>query len=744
MKFFRSIYRFFPLQLLIVHFKRNQVIILFWVLLLAIITGNLFSKIGVPALFLTPEYFGEIDFMSYFIYGLAFGSFIIAFNISSYIVNSHYFPFIATLTRPFIKYSLNNFIIPISFIVVYLIYSYDFQKYYEDIENTDIIINLLGFLFGTFLFFSISSLYFYATNKDIYKFLGIKESTFKGNLSKAIQNIVKKDFEWKKRKTPRDNIHSWRIETYIGRNFKIRRARDTKHYSRELIFRVLRQNHLNSAIFAVLIIITIVILGVFMDNPVFIIPAASSIILLFTLLIMFYSLMKSLFKEWSFVAIILFVMIVSFFTQNFFFDYRNSAYGLDYKKGKKLSKQDYYMALDYQNDYSKTVDILNNWKKKNTDPNNKNKKPKIVFVNASGGGMKAMLWAYYALAYADSTLDDKLIDNVFLITGSSGGMIGASYLRELYYQKQKGRNINYLSSNYVKNMHTDLLNPIAYSFSLNDWLFKFTRFEYKGQKYYKDRAYTFEEKLNQNTGFLLDKPISDYRKPEKNAEIPMMILTPTIINDGRRLIISSQDVSYFVANAFSRRGELLPNVEFRKMYRDCDADSLRFLTALRMNATFPYVAPIVALPGEPQLQVMDAGLRDTYGLSTSLQFLYIFRDWISFNTDGVVFLQLTEEESLKTRTDKRSIFLQFLQPMGTVYKNIFKIQGIHNRELIEFSNVWMKDNVEFVNLYLKGKEERISLSWHLTKREVDLAKSSFELEKNKLSLQLLDSLIDRQ
>ncbi len=40
---------------------------------------------------------------------------------------------------------------------------------------------------------------------------------------------------------------------------------------------------------------------------------------------------------------------------------------------------------------------------------------------------------------------------------------------------------------------------------------------------------------------------------------------------------------------------------------------MRLLTALRINATFPYVLPNVWLPSKPVIDVMDAGLRDNYG-----------------------------------------------------------------------------------------------------------------------------------
>ena len=51
--------------------------------------------------------------------------------------------------------------------------------------------------------------------------------------------------------------------------------------------------------------------------------------------------------------------------------------------------------------------------------------------------------------------------------------------------------------------------------------------------------YTFEDQLNQITERMMDKPIKAYDSAELNAMIPMMILSPTIVNDGRKLYIAA-------------------------------------------------------------------------------------------------------------------------------------------------------------------------------------------------------------
>src|SRR5438045_1014070 len=113
---YRRFFYSFPIQLLIALLKKNYLLLMYWVVLFGWITGSMSNTFGIPYLFLDPEYMGYVGFSSFFIMGFATGCFIMVFNISSYIVNGYRFPFIATLSRPFLKFSLNNFIIPLLFV----------------------------------------------------------------------------------------------------------------------------------------------------------------------------------------------------------------------------------------------------------------------------------------------------------------------------------------------------------------------------------------------------------------------------------------------------------------------------------------------------------------------------------------------------------------------------------------------------------------------------------------------------
>ncbi|MEO5984652.1 MAG: hypothetical protein ABIP80_04055, partial [Ferruginibacter sp.] len=106
--FLRNIYYFFPVQLFILHFRKYQVLLLFWFILISTINGSFLKVFGADALFLSPEYLGKVNILGALITGAAFGVFIMSWNVTTFILHSHRFRFLATTSQPFLKYCINN------------------------------------------------------------------------------------------------------------------------------------------------------------------------------------------------------------------------------------------------------------------------------------------------------------------------------------------------------------------------------------------------------------------------------------------------------------------------------------------------------------------------------------------------------------------------------------------------------------------------------------------------------------
>lgn len=138
------------------------------------------SKFGVPFLFLGPEYLGVINWLSFAILGFSLGGFLMAFNTYSYILHADEFRFLATLSRPFLKFCYNNVIIPLLFYVAYIYKSYHFQIEQELIEPSIAIFNLVCFSAGIVIFIFFSMIFFVYFNKNIFKLSGKDEKYFEG------------------------------------------------------------------------------------------------------------------------------------------------------------------------------------------------------------------------------------------------------------------------------------------------------------------------------------------------------------------------------------------------------------------------------------------------------------------------------------------------------------------------------------------------------------------------------------
>jgi len=744
---------FFPFQLLWVQLKKNHMMLFFWLMLFGFVTKNIGLKYGIPYLFLYPEYLEHVGFTSHLILGLGVGGFIMAFNIASYINNGFLFTFIATLARPFIKFSINNFIIPIAFIITHIIALIDFQINNEYEPISQILLNIAGRIVGISGFLFVSLTYFFSTNKNLSKLFGIEIETPKRSSKERKENPVKevlhKKEKWFKIFSANRN-KEWRVDTYLSQIFRISLARRSQHYDKQMLEKVFAQNHINASYFELMVVLSMIGLGFLKEYQFMMIPAGATVLLSFTMFLMLSSALHSWLKGWSTTVFIALFIIINHLSQYATFNYTNYAYGLNYTgtKAEYSNRNLKLLQSDVKNrkaDFDATIETLNKWRLKNTmNSIERHEKPKLVLLNVSGGGIRSALWTYHALQYADSITKGELFNHAFLITGSSGGMVGAAYFREIYLSDKT--NIN--SREIANNIGKDILNSMTYSMAVNDMFLRLQTFNVGENSYTKDRGYAFEKQLNINTKWVLDKKLRDYQAPVANAKIPMMVFAPTITNDGRKLLISSTNISYLVDNTPLKniRANTIPeSVEFNKLFEKQGARELMFTSALRMNATFPYVMPNASLPSEPSIEVMDAGLRDNFGLSISVKFMSAFKNWISSNTSGVVIVEIRDKfKEFKIPDNPLNTITQNLSSqVGTIYNTWDRVQMFNQDDLLQYTSFWFDGQVDVVSFQLmKAADNDISLSWHLTNKEKRDIYNAIDIPDNQEAINRLNALLN--
>lgn len=756
-----AILYFFPVQILLTHLRKNQLLLAFWLLLFSILVSNFGINVGLPYLLLDPEYLNKVSFISMVLIGITFGIYTTAFFLTSYILDAHKFPFLASVKLPLVKYSINNSILPIAFIVIYLVKFHYFQLESGLESAQEVTIQGLGFILG--LTFTLVSLFTYlsiAQNKLFYNVASTLDITLKRKKINAVRVV---------RKINEAQQNRFTIRTYLNSFLSIKKVNEKSILlDKESILKVIDQHHLNATIVEVVLFICIIALGVFKEYSIFQIPAAASGFLLLSFFVMFSGAFTYWFRKWTITGLIIIALGLNLLIKQNIFSSTYKAFGIGYdttlpydlSKLESLNSEENYI-----NDKENTLKILNNWRKKFP----KDQPPKMIMLCVSGGGQRAALWTTHTLQHIDKSLDGQLMRNTKVITGASGGLIGATYYRELYRLQQEGKIKSTYDSTYSYNIAKDLLNPMIFSIVVNDLFFRYKKFDYAGHEYFKGRGYSFEKYLNKNTGNILNKKVSDYAEEEYNAQIPMLIIAPTIINDGRKLYISTQPVSYMNSIAPERKNTFSPRhkgVDFNALFKNNNADSLKLLSALRMNASFPYISPFIKLPTNPAIEVMDAGLTDNFGTSDALRFVTTFEKWIKENTSGVILLSIRDSETNPAieQSSEPSLFNDIFNPIGTIFNNWEYIQDFSNDNQIEYVGQQFGDKFNVVTFCfdpqphrwkkLKNKnvdpkrmeelhdESKASLSWHLTIREKESIMRTIEEDYNQKALQKLKKLLN--
>ena len=151
-------------------------------------------------------------------------------------------------------------------------------------------------------------------------------------------------------------------------------------------------------------------------------------------------------------------------------------------------------------------------------------------------------------------------------------------------------------------------------------------------------------------------------------------------------------------------------VDFAAMFAKQDPLNIRLLTALRMNATFPYVLPNVWLPSNPIIDVMDAGLRDNFGQETTLRFIENFKDWLKENTSAVVILQMRDRmmDNWQEPFETGSITDFIIKPGTMLQHNWQKLQDYSEADQYSYLHSEKDFNMEhIIFMYVPQTEDKV-------------------------------------
>jgi hypothetical protein len=397
-------------------------------------------------------------------------------------------------------------------------------------------------------------------------------------------------------------------------------------------------------------------------------------------------------------------------------------------------------------------------------------KPKMIVVSVSGGANRSAVWTAYTLAKLERELRDeqsgRLIfpNNVRLITGASGGMVGAAYYTAtLKGAAGHGFKTDADAETFVRKVGQDALTPVSHRLLFLDLPGVFV----PGGTF-NDRGLALEQAWQEYLDSTLEQSFADLAKGEAEGWRPSLVLSPMIVEDGRRMLFSNLYLSPLAettgnllslettppdtakANAPGQKRPVgrfedvprysLTALEFFQMFPDTWS-MFKLSTAVRLNASFPYVSPVAALPTNPPRHLVDAGYYDNYGVNLATWWIFHNREWLAENTSGVVVIQIRDAISERQRLTpevppaQRKIWdldqgvegllgpaigaSHAMQSMMS-FRNDEQLQVLH-----DWFNVQRQGKPPFTTVVFECPAD-IAMSWYLSDREIAEAMSGFE------------------
>ena len=378
----------------------------------------------------------------------------------------------------------------------------------------------------------------------------------------------------------------------------------------------------------------------------------------------------------------------------------------------------------------------------------------LVLLCASGGGMRAAAWTAGVLGKLDELPGFR--PALHMITGASGGMVGATFwLGKAYAEATGVRGRSRGGGDLVARVAGDSLTPVARALALADVPVAFTPLTN-----HADRGQALEAAWFAQAPEWLDVTFGQLRDGEASGEWPSLVFSPMLVEDGRRLILSNLDLGPVTANevhwidAPTRWDATSTSAYHLEALFPGTLATLPLRTAARLSAAFPYVSPAVVLPTVPRRRVVDAGYYDTYGVGLACGWLREClrseerRRWLTTHVSRILVVQVRDNVSeLSMRQDRRrptaaaatSPVRGLLRWAGRGFEGI--TGPVHGLLVARSSTMLFQNDADLetvTELYDRAfgegfvvttafeLEGEVSVSWYLTREEQALVRGQLE------------------
>lgn len=269
--------------------------------------------------------------------------------------------------------------------------------------------------------------------------------------------------------------------------------------------------------------------------------------------------------------------------------------------------------------------------------------PPLVIVTCAGGASVSAIFCYNALVELERAIPN-FHRHVRIVTGASGGMVGAAYYRAMlqrYFELKRiddetgtknlaGVELAEFLAKHKSALTADFLSPIVQGLAFKDVPMALAC----PFGYWDDRGRRLERAWQKYADDALEMTFDKLKAREATGEFPSLIFSPMVVEDGRPLLISTLDLDRMAVpknpvnealrlmNIQYKIPEAVPvrAYELMKMFPDTGW-RMRLGTAARLNSSFPFFSPGASLPTVPPRRLVDAGYLENYGMAVAMSWV---------------------------------------------------------------------------------------------------------------------------
>ncbi len=339
----------------------------------------------------------------------------------------------------------------------------------------------------------------------------------------------------------------------------------------------------------------------------------------------------------------------------------------------------------------------------------------VFFIAAQGGGIRALAWTAGLLHQLNDQYGGEFYNNVYAISGVSGGGVGAVFYNAFYRDRMRGSPESLFSSDDLFAMITeDYLSDVTNAYAFSDNLQKIIPhpIEYFSRSNRLEDVWAWSYHHTSGLSTFDSSFLSLWydRAGNKNYDIPNLFLNGTLVETGSKTIIASVDFkSSHFANVLDVHQQTQTDVPVK--------------TAASLCSRFPIVTAAAKInsPDTGYGHIADGGYYENTGIETALQIMNALSDEFErINNDSTnQFKLIPILLFIRNGSDALPpVLMRTMRDLQTPLNAFYKAWDMHAITIDSLAATTIP-NLNYDPVYLKLELERKSddnypLSWYIS------------------------------